>query len=302
MAVMTTGTFPKGLWPGIDKFWGLGYNEHGMEYTSLFEVRTSDKSYEQVTEASGFGYAPTKAEGTAVSYDTMAQGPTTTFTHTAYALGFIVTYEELKDLLYADLANGRSRALGFSMRTTKETVAANVYNRAFNTNYTGGDGSALCVTTHSTRSGSQSNRLTTDADFSETAAEDLITQIANATNNRGLPVAIRPKTLVVPPALAWEAERVLGSTLQNDTANNAINALRSMRAIPGGVVVNHYLTDTDAWFLRTDAMDGMIFYDRDSSGPDQDNDFDTKNLRVMRYERYSAGWGDFRGLYGTQGA
>jgi hypothetical protein len=302
MAVMTTGTFPKGLWPGIHKFWGLGYDEHTMQHPALFDIRSSDKAYEEVVEATGFGLAPVKPEGGAISYDTQTQGPTTRFTHVAYALGYIVTYEERKDNLYADLAMGRARALGFSMRTTKEIVAANTYNRAFDPGHTGGDGVELCSTAHPTRSGNQSNEPAVATDFSEAACEDLITQIHDAKNNRGLQIAIRPQSLIVSTALYWEANRVLKSTLQNDSAQNALNVLRSTNALPGGIVMNNYLTDADAWFIRTDAPEGMILFNRDVAGPDEDNDFDTKNWRVARYERYEFGWGDFRGLYGSPGA
>lgn len=302
MAVMTTGTFPKGLWPGVHSWFGLAYDEHGMEHPDLFEMRTSDMAYEDVNEATGFGLAPRKPEGTGISYDSQTQGPVSRFTHAAYALGYIFTYEEQRDNQYAQLTEGRTRALGFSMRTTKEIVAANVYNRATTSGYTGGDGSLLLATDHTTRSGSQQNTPTTATDFSETACEDLITLVSNAKNNRGLQIGLRPLKLIVPTALWWEANRVFMSTLQNDTANNAINVLRATNALPGGIVRSHYLTDADAWFVRTDVQDGMIGFNRDVLGPDEDNDFDTKNVRVARYERYSFGWGDWRGLFGSPGA
>lgn len=302
MSVMTTGTFPKGLWPGVHRFWGLGYREHEMEFPLLFDMRGSEQAYEEVVEATGFGMAPRKPEGSAISYDTQTQGPTSRFEHAAYALGYILTFEEGQDGLYASLSEGRSRALGFSMRVTKETVAANVYNRATNASYTGGDGVSLLSTAHPTLTGNQANRLAVAADLSEKAIEDLITLIHDMTNNRGLPVALKADKLCIPTALNWEACRILQSVQQPGTANNDVNALRAKNALPGGVVMNHYFTDADQFFISTDAPDGMIGFDRHSEGPSQDNDFDTKNLRVARYERYSFGWGDWRGVVGSPGA
>lgn len=301
MPVMTTGTFPRALLEGVHSWFGLTYNEHGMEHLALFDMRSSEKAYEDIYEATGFGLAPVKPEGQGISYDAQTQGPKNTATHAAYALGFICTHEEKKDNLYEELAMGRARALGFSMRTTKEVVAANVYNRAANASYTFGDGVEILSTAHPTRSGNQANEPASAVDLNETSLEDLVIQIRKAKNNRGLQIALRPQSLIVPPDLEFEAHRILKSTLQNDTANNAVNALRSMGTIPK-IVSNVFLTDTDQWFIRTDAPDGMIGFNRDAEGPDEDNDFDTKNLRVARYERYSFVVGDWRGLYGSPGA
>ncbi len=301
-SIITTGSAPKSLWPGINSWWGQNYNEHGMECRDLFEWRTSDKAYEEVVEIIGFGLAPEKEQGTSVQYASWNQGSINRFTNKAYALGFIVTYEEMQDNLYRELVMQRTQRLGFSMRTTKEIVCANVYNRAFDSNFTFGDGKELIATDHPTDSGDQSNELTIAADLSEASLEDLTIQIMNAKDSAGLQIRLSPQTLHVATQEVYTAERILGSVLQNDSANNAINALRSMSAIPGGFKVNHYFTDADAWFIRTDATDGMINFVREEMDFDEDNDFDTKNMKYKAYERYEPGNGDFRGIFGSPGA
>lgn len=203
--------------------------------------------------------------------------------------------------MYEKVSRSYAKALAFAMNQTKENVCANVYNRAFNASYTGGDGSALGVTTHTTRTGNQSNILSTAADLSEASIEDLAIQIMKATDDEGLKISLRPMKLIVPPDLVFEAERILGSALQNDTANNATNALKNMGTIPS-VAANHYLTDTDAWFIRTNAVDGMKMYMRRALKFQRDNDFDTGNAKAKATERYSVGWTDWRGLYGTSGS
>ncbi len=300
--VITTGNHPKALWPGIKAWWGRSYNEHPVEWTDLFDRETSDKAYEEDVQVTGFGLAPKKPEGASTHYDSETQGYTTRYTHVAYSLGYIVTYEELRDNLYEVVSRRRAAALAFSMRQTKETVLANVYNRAFSATQVGGDGKELLATDHPTLSGVQSNELAVAADLSEASLEDLTIQIMGATNDRGLKISIMPQSLIVPRQLWFEANRILKSTLQNDTANNAINALKATNALPGGIKVNHYLTDADAWFVRTNAPRGMICYDREAVSFDQDNDFDTKNAKACAYERYKALWTDFRGLYGSPGA
>lgn len=302
MSVISTGSHPKALWPGIKAWWGRSYDGLPTEYTALFDMDTSEKAYEEDVEITGFGLAPVKAEGTAAVYDTETQGTVSRYTHVAYALGYIVTYEELQDNLYEQVSKRRSEALAFSMKQTKEIVAANIYNRAFTSGYTFGDGSILCVGTHASLSGSQSNVLSVSADLSEAALEDMVTQVTLAKNTRGLRIALMPKSLVVPPQLWYEANRILKSALQNDTANNAVNVLKSVNAIPEGIKMNHYLTDADAWFVRTNAPRGMIGYQRAALSFDQDNDFDTKNAKAMSYERYSFGVTDWRSIFGSPGA
>lgn len=303
MAVITTGNHPKALWPGIARWWGTSYNEFPKEYTDLVDVMKSNKAYEEDVETSGFGLAPVKAQGAATSYDEDLQGFTKRYTHVAYSLGYIVTREERADNLYTEVSKRRSRNLAFSMSQTKENVVANIYNRAFNSSYTGGDSKELLATDHPTRSGTFSNELTTAADISETSLEDMVIQIMGATNSRGLKIALMPKTLIVPRQLIFEAERILKSTQQSGTANNDVNALRSLGSIPGGVKVNHYLTDPDAWFIRTNLPTaGLTLFQRDAIEFTQDNDFDTDNAKAKSYERYSVGWTDPRTLYGSAGA
>ena len=247
--VITTGNHPKALWPGIHAWWGINYNEYPTEYTEIFDVLGSQKAYEEEVGTTGFGLAPIKNEGTAVSYDSETQLYVKRYTHIAYALGYIVTKEELDDNQYEQVSRRRSKRLAFSMRQTKEVVAANVLNRAFSTAYVGGDASPLSVTNHATNTGSQSNILATSADFSEAALEDLIIQVRQATNDRGLRIALRPMKLIIPVNTQFDAQRTLKSELRVDTANNDINAVRSMGLLPDGYVVNDFLTDTDAWWV-----------------------------------------------------
>lgn len=304
MAVISTANNPKALWPGIHAWFGRFYNEHPPEWPELFESQSSEKAYEELAEISGFGLAPIKSQGAAISYDSESQQITPRLTHVAYALGYIVTHEEMMDNLYEKVARRRTRALAFSMRTTKEIVHANVYNRAFNSSYTvtGGDGVELLSTSHPTLNGNQSNELATAADLSETSLEDLCIQIYGAKNGRGHQIALRPQKLIVHRNDWFEANRILKSVLQNDSAQNAINALRVTNAIPGGVAMNHYLDDTDAWFVRTDCPDSMISFQREALSFDEDNDGDTKNQKYTAYERYEPKWADFRGLFGSPGA
>ena len=298
---ITTGAHPKALWPGIHAWWGRMYNEHVEEFTDLFDMETSDKQYEEDVEITGFGLAPVKPEGTAIVYDTETQGAVSRYTHLAYALGYIVTYEELRDNLYEVVSKRRAQALAFSMRQTKENVGANVYNRAFNASYTFGDGTTMISLVHPTLAGNQSNQLTTAADLSEAAIEDLVIQIMQTQNNRGLRISNLPGSLHVPPQLWFESNRILKSILQNDTANNAINVLRATNALPKGIKVNHYFTSATAWWIRTNIPRSMQWFTREGVSFDQDNDFDTKNAKAACYERYSAGMTDFRGVFGTPG-
>ncbi len=301
MAIITTGSHPKALWPGIFAWWGRSYSEHTPEYPDLFEIDTSDKAYEEEPEITGFGLAPVKPQGQQIFYDTEVQGPVSRFTHVAYALGYIVTFEELRDDLYEVVSKRRAQQLAFSMRQTKENILAAVYNQGFNTAYSGADGTSLFSATHPTLSGNQSNLLTVAADLSETAVEDLVIQIMQMTNNRGLKISGLPQSLNVPPQLLFEANRIYHSVLQNDTANNAINVLRATGTFPKGIKVNHYFSSATAWFIRTNIPRGLQYFERDRISFDQDNDFDTKNAKAACYERYSASWADWRGAFGTPG-
>jgi len=303
MTVITTGQIAKLLWPGLNAIWGANYDEHPMEWPDLVDTYSSDMSYEEDQALTGFGLAPIKTQGASVSYDTMGQGPTQRYTHVNYALGFIITEEAQDDNLYEKIGTQRTSSLAFSMRQTKENVVANLYNRAFSSSYVGADGQPLLSTAHPTSGGgTYSNTLATAADMSEASLEDMAVQIMNATNDRGLKIALMGRSLIVPPSLAFEATRILKSSGQNDTANNAINAMRAMGLFPDGVKVNHYLTDTDAWFIRTNAPNGLKLFQRKKAAFAQDGDFDTGNLKYKASERYSTGWTDPRGLYGSPGA
>lgn len=299
--VITTGSHPKALWPGVHAWWGRMYNEHVVEYTELFDKETSDKAYEEDVEITGFGLAPVKPEGTAVVYDTETQATVSRYSHVAYALGYIVTYEELRDDLYEVVSKRRAQALAFSMRQTKENIGANVYNRAFSSSYVGGDGVCLVSSAHPTVSGNQSNVLTTAADISETAIEDLVIQIMQTQNNRGLKISNLPQSLHVPTQLWFESNRIMKSILQNDTANNAINVLKATNALPRGIKVNHYFSSATAWFIRTNIPRGLTYFEREAISFDQDNDFDTKNAKAACYERYSFFWTDWRNIFATPG-
>ena len=303
VGIINTGSFPKALWEGVNAWFGQKYDQHPTEYVALFDAYDSKKKYEEDVQATSFGLAQVKAEGSNLAYDSMQQGFVSRYTHVAYALGFIVTREEQEDNLYAELAMKRSGLLAWSMAETKENVGANVYNRAFNSSYTGGDAKELLATDHPNMvgGGTYSNELNPAADLSEQSIEDLAIQIGQAENDRGLKIALKPQRLIIPINLQFEAARILKSTLQNDTGNNAVNALRTMNVIPE-IVVNHYLTDTDAWFVKTDCPEGMKVFNRVARRLENDNDFSTKNMLASAYERYSFGWSDPRGLYGSQGA
>jgi hypothetical protein len=283
-------------------FFGRTYKEKPLQWTEIFDQEKSSKNYEEDTLVTGFGLAPVKEQGASVSYDTETQGYTKRYTHVVYGLGYIVTREENEDNLYEVVSKKRIKGLAFSHRQSEEVVHANILNRAFNSSYTGGDAKELCATDHPTLSGNQQNELTTAADFSEASLEDLLILIRQAKNDRGLRIALMPRKLIVPNNLMFEAQRVLKSELQSGSANNDINAVRSMGLLPEGYVVNDYLTDTDAWFVKTDCPNGLMHFTRRAMEFGQDNDFDTENMKAKATSRYSTGWTDFRGLYGSPGA
>lgn len=303
MSVITTGNHPKLLWPGLHKLFGLTYKDLPRMHTEVFDVRSSDKAYEEVQELTGFGLAPVKSEGGAVSYDTHSQGFTTRFTNVNYGLGFIETQEAVDDNLYKGRASSRTKALARSMNVTKETVLANILNRAFDSNYQGGDGKELLATDHPVATGgTQANELSVASDLSEAAIEDMLILIRNAKDSRGLRINLMGKYLLVAPDNEYDATRIVYSTLQNDTANNAINAMKHQGRLPGGVKVWPYLTDADAWFVPTDVPEGMILFNRKSVAFTKDSDFDTDNFKHKATERYIGGWGDWRGMFGSEGA
>jgi hypothetical protein len=301
MSVISTGNIAKLLWPGLNARWGANYAEYPKEYTDLVDVFSSDMNYEEDQEMTGFGLAPVKPQGQATVYDTMQQGVTSRYTHIAYSLGFIITREAIDDNQYEKVGMQRTGSLAFSMRQTKENVVANMYNRAFNTAYTFGDGKALLVTDHPSLAGNWSNTLATAADLSEASLEDMCIQIMGATNSRGLRIALKPQKLIVSKENWFEAQRILKSTNQPGTANNDLNALRTTGIIPE-LAVNHYLTDTDAFFVRTNVPEGLKLFQRTAAEFKQDGDFDTDNLKYKAYERYSVGVSDPRALFGSAGA
>lgn len=300
--VITTGNHPKALWPGIYAWFGSKYGQHDKEYTSLVDVKSSSQAYEEIAEQTGFGLAPVKPQGTSSVYDSHVQGVVARFVHVAYSLGYVVTKEELDDNLYESVSRQRAGALAFSMNQTRENVVANLYNRATSGSYVGADGVALLSTAHPDATGAtQSNLLATPSDFNEAALEDLTIQMMQAKNSRGLRISLKPTVLIGPVNLVYEFERVLKSQLQSDSANNAINALRSTGAVPRAVV-NHYFTDTDAWFVRTNIENGLCLFDRNAVEFKKDTDFDTDNAKAKAYMRFSVKWADWRSLYGSQGA
>ncbi|MGL5736164.1 MAG: hypothetical protein ACRCYS_14970 [Beijerinckiaceae bacterium] len=273
-----------------------------MQHTQVFSSYGSDMNYEEDVEMKGFGLASIKTEGGAVAYTGQMQGYTKRYTHLVYGLGYIVTREELEDNLYMKVSKSRSGALARSMRVTKETVMANIINRAFNTAYLGGDGKPMIALDHPSDVGPQSNRLTVDADLSEASLEDATIQLRNATDSTGLRINLMPRKLIIPVNEMYNASRILKSTGQNDTSNNAINALKERGVFPDGVMDWAYLTDPDAWFIKTDSPDGLKLFNRRELEFTKDSEFDTENAKAKATMRFSGGWSDWRGIFGTPGA
>ena len=305
MAVPTsTGTHPKVLWPGVHAIWGQVYDGHSAEYPDLWDVQGSDMPYETVVELTGFSNAVIKPEGTPGTYAGEVQGTITNITHIPYSLGYIVTHEELKDNKYEQVSRDRARANAFSINQTIEVIGAFPYNNAFATTYfTTGDGLAMCSTAHiRPGGGTYSNALSPAADLSEASLEDMTVQIMNAQNSMGQQINLMPQSLHVAPAEWFNANRILKSVLQSDSNSNNINVLKATNAFPGGIKMNHYLTtNTAAWFVRTNCPNGMMFFWRERPDFQQDNDFDTKNAKALCYFRCSAGVGDPRAVYGSNG-
>lgn len=301
--MINRANWSKALWPGVNTFYGQRYNEFPVEYTQLFDTYTSSKAFEEDVGTTSFGLAAVKNEGGSFPYDDTQQGFLTRYQHITYALGFIITEEMIDDDQYMVVAGKKAPALAFSMRQTKEINAANVYNRAFTSTYVGGDGKEMCATDHpNVTGGTYANELATASDISEAALEQAIIDMGKWTNDRGLKIAVMPQKLIIPIDLQFDVERILMSPLQSGNSNNDINALKSSGKFPGGVIVNHYLTDTDAWFIRTNCPDGMKYIERKGDSFDEDNDFDTGNLKYKASGRYSLGWTDPKGIYGSPGA
>lgn len=298
--IITTGNIPKALYPGVREWFGLEYTEQPKHYQNIFETRQSDRAYEEDVQITGFGLVSVKPQGASVSYDSMQQGFTYRYVPSGYASGFIVTHEEIKDNLYMQIGEQRSRSLAFAFTATKDTLGAGVLNNAFNSAVTYGDGTQLIGTAHPTQAGNQSNTLSTAQQLSEAAIESLIIQIRLALNDRGLRISLLPESLIIPPNLEPDAHRILYSTLQNDSGNNAVNYLRASGTFTKGIVVNPYLsTNPHYWFIKTNCPNGLTLMERESLTFTQDNDFDTLNAKFKGYERYVFGATDWRGIYGV---
>jgi hypothetical protein len=309
MSVINSSSFAKALWPGVNAWYGKAYAEYPVEYTKLFETYKSSKQFEEDVGVSSFGLGIVKGEGAPITYDSERQSFITRYNHVVYALGFIITREIMDDDQYDVVGQRKAQGLAFSMRQTKEIVAANVYNRAFSTNQLGGDGSSLVAagypggsTNHPNFSGgSQTNGPSVATDLSEAALEQAHIDIAGFTNDRGLLIAVRPKTLVIPRQLMFEAKRIMAPDGRPGADTNDINAMKLMGLVPE-TVVNHFLQDTDAWFLRTDVPHGMKYWERRADSFDMDNDFDTENAKFKATGRYAFGFTDWRGMYASPGA
>jgi len=293
----------KELEPGLNALFGLEYNRYENEHAEIFDSESSDRAFEEEVILSGFGAAPVKSEGAGVSFDTANEGYTARYTHETIAMAFAITEEAIEDNLYDRLAGRYTRALARSMANTKQVKAANVLNNAFNSSFTGGDGVELCSAVHPlTNGGTFANELSTAADLSETSMEQSLIDIAAFVDERGLKVALQGAKLIIPKELQFTAERILKTPGRVGTSDNDINAMASMGMIPQGYRVNHYLTDTDAFFIMTDAPNGMKQFVRAPIKTAMEGDFDTGNVRFKARERYSFGFSDPRGIFGSPGA
>jgi hypothetical protein len=292
----------KELLPGLNALFGLEYKQYGEEHKEIYETETSERSFEEETKLSGFSAAPVKPEGQAIAYDNAQEAWTARYNHETIALGFSITEEAIEDNLYDSLSKRYTKGLARAMAYTKQVKAAAVLNNAFATAVTGGDGVSLCNAAHPLVSGgTNSNRLTA-SDLNETSLEAAVIQIAGWTDERGLLIAAKPRKLIVPPALMFVAKRLLDTELRVVTADNDINALKAMGSIPEGYTVNHFLTDPNGWFLRTDVPNGLKHFVRTPLANSMDGDFDTGNVRYKSRERYSFGWSDPLGIFGSPGS
>ena len=299
--VITTGSTPKLLWPGLSEIWGMAYDEYMPEWKEVFEMWRSDKNYEEDVSMTGMGLAPVKAEGSALQYDTMKQAYVTRYVNVAYSIGYIITREEIADNLYAQFGAQRAKNVAFSMHQTKENVGANIFNRAFNASYTGGDGVSLVNAAHPTEGGTLSNTLAVAADLSEASLENALIDIADFRDNRNNRINVKGRCLLVPTDLQFEATRILKNPERPATTNRDINAMYAMGMLPDGIKVNHFLTNPKAWFVVTNCPSGLKYYEREAPRFEADNDFSTKNALFSGYERYSFGWSDWRSVYGSPG-
>ena len=293
----------KELEPGLNALFGLEYNRYENEHAEIFTAEASDRAFEEEVMLTGFGAAPVKEEGSAVTFDQSTESFTARYTHETIAMAFAITEEAIEDNLYDRLAARYTRALARSMANTKQVKAANVLNNAFDSNFAGGDGKELCATDHPLATGGTfRNELSTAADLSETSLEQSLIDISAFVDERGLKIAMQGVKLIIPKELQFTAERILRSPQRVGTADNDINAMASMGMMPQGYRINHYLTDTDAFFIMTDAPNGMKMFVRSPIKTAIEGDFDTGNVRFKARERYSFGFSDPRGIFGSPGA
>ena len=293
----------KELEPGLNALFGLEYARYDNEAAEIYDTESSERAFEEEVMLSGFGSAPVKTEGTAVSFDDAQEAYTARYTMETIALAFSITEEAIEDNLYDRLASRYTKALARSMSNTKQVKGAATLNNAFDSNFVGGDGLELISTAHVLVNGNTwRNEPTTAADLNETSLENGLIDVAGFVDERGLKVSVRGQKLIIPAALQFVADRLLESTLRPGTADNDINATRNMGMLPQGYTVNHYLTDTDAWFMRTDAPRGFIHFERMPMSTKMEGDFDTGNVRFKARERYSFGYSDPRCVYGSPGA
>ena len=296
----------KELEPGLNALFGMSYDSYDREYEEIFAIEDSERAFEEEVLITGFGTAPTKTEGAGVAFDTASEGFTARYTHDTIALAFSLTSEAVEDNLYDSLGRRYVKALARSMANTKEVKGADVLNNAFNSSFAGGDGQPLISTAHPLAGGGTlANRATTMADLNETSLEDALIDISTFTDDRGLTISVQATKLVVPPQLVFVADRILNSTLRSGTADNDVNAIRNTGVLPQGYTVNHYLSDPDAFFVLTsvtDAGEGLKMFQRTAMETSMEPDFSTDNIRYKARERYSFGFSDWRGIYGSQGA
>ena len=293
----------KELVPGLHALFGLEYDRYENQHEAIFDTENSDRAFEEEVMLSGFGQATVKGEGAAVSYDTAQEAWTSRYTHETIALAFALTEEAIEDNLYDTLSSRYTKALARSMSTTKQVKAANVLNNAFSSSYVGGDGKELCATDHPTvGAGDLRNELATAADLNETSLEQALIDIADFKDERGLKVNASAVRLIIPPALQFVADRLMESQGRVGTSDNDINAIRNMGMISGGYTVNNYLTDTDAFFIKTDIPNGLKHFVRTAVSTSMEGDFETGNVRYKARERYSFGFSDWRGIFGSPGA
>lgn len=298
MAIETTGSISQGLMPGIRTWFGNMYNRFPDEYVKIFDVKQSQKNFETDVNLHGYGMGAVIPEGMGVTYDSMSQGPSKRYVHVEYGRGFIVTRTAMEDNLYPEIAQSRSEMLGQGMKQLKETIAANILNRANNSSYTGFDGIELSSAVHLlTKGGTYSNELATASELSEASLEQALIDIGGFVDDASLKMQAHGMSLIIPRQLEFEAQRILKSVLKNDTAENAINVLKEGRYLPGGYCVNHYLSSATKWFVKTDVPKGLTHFQRRALEIKNDTDFDSENMKFKMTERYSFGWTDPRGMF-----